>query len=326
MLARWQQRRTKVRKSPISPPDESLENALAAVFEPSFLSKLDRFQLNLRHSLSIRPGQTPMPRGAQRSGIELEAYKGYHPGDDLRHLDWNAYSRLDQFLIKTFRAEREAPLHIFLDASASMTAPRSDRKLEVAVQLAASLAYIGLANHDPVRLALWSEALPGHGISSPVWRHREALSALRDFLAVARGRGRTSLGSGLRATLTSFKTPGLAVLLSDFLAPPGEYEPVLLELVARRFHVTAVRIIGTGERDPSSLFHRAQIVDAETGMLRNATLDATNLARYEAALTQHLGGLEAFCGKHQIKCIIADTHLGLEHCLFYDFTRAGVLR
>jgi len=27
---------------------------------------------------------------------DIESYRTYTPGDDLRHLDWNAYGRLDQ--------------------------------------------------------------------------------------------------------------------------------------------------------------------------------------------------------------------------------------
>src|SRR5438034_11847572 len=103
--------------------------ALAAVLTPGFLRKLDRLHLSVRRSLSTRPGNTPMPRGAQGTGIELESYKAYDPGDDLRHLDWNAYGRLDQLLIKTFRAEREAPLHLFVDVSASMGVPVTDNKI-----------------------------------------------------------------------------------------------------------------------------------------------------------------------------------------------------
>src|SRR5229473_4144226 len=97
--------------------------ALAAVLTPPFLRKLDQLLLTVRRALGTRPGNTPMPRGSQGSGIELENYKAYGPGDDLRHLDWNALGRLDQLLIKTFRAEREAPLHLFVDLSASMAFP-----------------------------------------------------------------------------------------------------------------------------------------------------------------------------------------------------------
>ena len=53
----------------VAPPPTA---ALAAVLAPAFLRKLDRLQLTVRRSLSTRPGNTPMPRGAQGSGIELE--------------------------------------------------------------------------------------------------------------------------------------------------------------------------------------------------------------------------------------------------------------
>src|SRR5215813_10896858 len=141
--------------------------ALAAVLSPDFLRKLDRLHLMVRRSLSTRPGNTPMPRGAQGSGIELESYKAYDPGDDLRHLDWNAYGRLDQLLIKTFRAEREAPLHLFADVSASMAVPVTDNKIGFALGLAVSLAYVSMRNNDPVRIVGIGGALPQLYVSSP---------------------------------------------------------------------------------------------------------------------------------------------------------------
>src|SRR6185436_8787965 len=98
----------------------------AVLLPAKLVAKLDRLRLTVRKTLSTRPGQTLMPHGSQRSGIEIESYRTYTPGDDLRHLDWNAYGRLDQLLIKAFRAEREAPLHLFVDCSASMGFPESD--------------------------------------------------------------------------------------------------------------------------------------------------------------------------------------------------------
>src|SRR5262249_28464003 len=63
-----------------------------------------------RYSLSL-PRQTP--RGAsgavwgQRAGssLEFKDYRDYQPGDDLRHIDWNAFARSDQLSVKLFREE-----------------------------------------------------------------------------------------------------------------------------------------------------------------------------------------------------------------------------
>src|SRR5512140_500281 len=173
--------------------------ALAAVLTPAFLRKLDRLHLSVRRSLSTRPGNTPMPRGAQGSGIEIESYKSYGAGDDLRHLDWNAYGRLDQLLIKTFRAEREAPLHILVDVSRSMAAPAGDGKVGFALGLAASLAYVSLCNNDPVRIVGVGAALPEGHLASPFFRHRQALQRVHDALLALRPRGETALASGIAA-------------------------------------------------------------------------------------------------------------------------------
>lgn len=300
-------------------------DSLSAVFDPGFLRKLDRLQLTVRQALSTRPGNTPMPRGAQGSGIELEGHKPYHPGDDLRHVDWNAYSRLDQLLVKTFRAEREAPLHIFLDVSASMAAPEGDGKHDFARQLAASLAYVALRNHDPVRIAALSDGLPGHCLSSPLWRHRQAFAAVREFVAPLPAAGGTALASGIDSALRVHRTPGVAVVISDFLADPTSFEPVLADLVIRRFTVAAVRVLGPGERDPSTLFRKARIIDAENRRQRYITLTTENLARYEQALTRHLASLRSFCTRFGIPLIISDPAAGIDHCLFNDLPAAGVV-
>jgi len=299
--------------------------ALAAILTPRFLRKLDRLHLRVRRSLSTRPGNTPMPRGPQGSGIEIESHKAYDPGDDLRHLDWNAYGRLDQMLIKTFRAEREAPLHIFLDVSASMATPPADGKVAFGLGLAASLAYVSVRNHDPVRVVAVGAAVPRLYRASPFFSHRQAMPRLRDFLLALRPEGTTALATGIDAALREQRTPGVAVVLSDFLVDPAVYESALASLVARRFTVAAVRLIGPGERDPAQLFRRAQLVDAETGAQRYVTLTPANLARYHQALAEHLSGLATFCSRCGIIFSVADTAAGLEQSLFADLPAAGLI-
>src|SRR5262245_34668213 len=138
------------------PPSDSTADigaALRSISAPQVLRKLDRLRLASQLSVTQRPGNTPVARATQASGLELANHKAYTPGDDLRHLDWNAYGRLDQRVIKTFRAEREAPVHLFIDASASMTVPAADGKLAFAVGIAAGLAYVALRQNNPVRIA-----------------------------------------------------------------------------------------------------------------------------------------------------------------------------
>jgi uncharacterized protein (DUF58 family) len=229
-------------------------------------------------------------------------------------------------LIKTFRAEREAPLHLFIDASASMAAPASDNKFAFAASLALSLAYISLRRNDPVRIVGLSEAWPQLHLSSPFVRHRDALPRLRDFLLVLRPQGATAFATGVAAALRDHRSPGVAIILSDFLLDPAAYEAGLRELVARRFTVAALRVIGSGERDPSSLFRRGRLTDVETGRQRFITLTQNSLARYQEALAAHLTRLQVFCSRCEIGYSTADTAAGIEQSLFRDLPALGLLR
>src|SRR6185312_362794 len=79
----------------------------------------------LRYALGL-PRQAPVGvAGAalgQRAGSSLEFrdHREYQPGDDLRHIDWNAFARSDQLSVKVFREEITPHLDVVLDASRSM--------------------------------------------------------------------------------------------------------------------------------------------------------------------------------------------------------------
>lgn len=303
----------------------SSREILAEVFTPAFLRKLDRLRLAPSTSLSARPGNTPMPRRAQASGIEVESHTPYAAGDDLRHVDWNAYGRLDELLIKRFRAEREAPLHVFVDTSASMDFPSSDGKARFAAALTGALAYISLRHHDPVRVVALSEAAPSGHITSPWFRHRQSLPLVRELVNSLHSRGRTTLAAGIVEALRQQRVVGTAIVVSDFLVEPEHYQRGLGELVARGLSVAAVRVLGAAERDPSREFRRAQMVDAESGQERIIQLTPASLAAYQAALEEHLASLRAYCERSGIMLAIADCNAGLDRCLFGDLPAAGVL-
>ncbi len=302
-----------------------MKPGLRAVLEPRFLRKLDRTRLRVRHATSMRPGNTPVPRATQTSGIEVAGHKPYYPGDDLRHIDWNALSRLDQLMVRTFRAEREAAVHLFVDTSASMDAPRDDDKFGFAQALAASLTYLALRRHDPVRIIALGESLPQEHVASPVFRHVQRLPSAIEFIAALRPSGGTALRGGVAGAMQTYHTPGIAVLISDFLMAPSQYEPTLGELVARQFTLAVVRLLGPAERDPGQYFKRVEIIDAEAGAKRWITLDERNRERYATALDQHLADLSDTCRRVGALFSTSDPAGGLENCVFGDLSRIGLV-
>jgi uncharacterized protein (DUF58 family) len=298
---------------------------LRTVASPAFLQKLERFRLAGRHSATQRPGDTPARFATQSAGLELANHRPYTPGDDLRHFDWHAYGRLEQKVVKTFRAERESPLHLLIDTSASMGVPAGDGKLALAAGLAASLAYVALRQHDPVRIVALGRERP-HDSISPVFRHPGRFEDIRSILANLTPAGPTILAEGLGAYLRATRLPGLAVVLSDFLVTTDVYEHSIEGLLARGLGVVALRLIGPGERDPSRVFGRLRLRDAETGEERAIDLDAANLALYRAALDEHHEALKRWCASHGVLCGVADSEGGIEAAVLRDLPRLGILQ
>lgn len=298
---------------------------LRTVASPAFLQKLERFRLSGRHSSTPRPGNTAARFATQSAGLEFANHRPYSPGDDLRHFDWHAYGRLEQRVIKTFRAERESPLHILIDTSASMGVPAGDGKLALAAGLAASLAYVALRQHDPVRIVAIGRERPGGGMS-PVYRHPGRFADIRSILANLSAAGPTILIEGLGAYLRATRLPGLAVVLSDFLVPADVYESALAALLGRGLGVVALRVIGQGERDPARLLGRLRLRDAETGEERAVDLDETNLALYRAALDEHHHALKGWCGSHGALYGMTDSEGGIETAVLRDLPRLGILQ
>jgi hypothetical protein len=301
---------------------------LADVYRPEFLKKLGRLRLHVRAGAGLRPGHTLIPRTSQSSGIEFEAYKEYAPGDDFRHVDWNAVGRLDQVMVRTFTAEREVPVHLFLDASASMGVPAVDRKFDFAKALVASLAYIVLARGNAFRLVVLREAKAGAlpFFASDLLRHEGRFARLRPVLEGLRPAGRTMLGAGVRAYAARTHDLGVAIVVSDFHVAAPEYEDAIGYLAARGYEVKAVQVLGAAESHPERLFRRGKLYDVEGGGERWITLTEDNLRCYREALAAHIGAVRDFCHRRLIVHAVASTENGLEGTVARELPQTGLLR
>src|SRR3954471_20015456 len=86
---------------------------------------------------------------SQRAGSSLEfrEHREYEPGDDLRHIDWNAYARSDQLMVKLYHEEVTPHLDLLVDGSRSMALeePKAAAALGVAAFLAAAAENAGMA-------------------------------------------------------------------------------------------------------------------------------------------------------------------------------------
>ncbi len=297
------------------------------LFDPVFFARLDRLRLSVARVTGARAGETPVRGLSQGSGIEIESFKSYTPGDDIRYLDWNVVARLDQLLTRRFVAEREIPVHLMIDASASMGAPAGDGKFAFAVRLAAALAYIALINNDPVRISAF-RARSGNVLleESPLYRHRGRYRQLKPFLAALAPDGQTALADGVARYLESHREAGIAFVVSDFLVPAEVYERSLGLLRSKRLQVQAIQVVGATERLARGLRGRLQLRDVETGGVRSVLFTDAERRRYQSAFAERLATIRSFCHGSGIGHAVALAEEGVERHLTRVLASEGMLR
>jgi uncharacterized protein (DUF58 family) len=178
------------------------------------------------------------------ASVEFSEHKEYAPGDELRHIDWRAYGRIDKYYVKRFEEETELRGYLVLDVSGSMGYGRESQvnKLDYAKLLAASLAYLRLRQNDPTGLLLYGEHIeqyvPPHG--GPAH-----LSDLCVALERARAQGRTALPEGLAYLSEVARRRSLIVVLSDLLPSSDDlHETPPSELVSRYAEKVRARLCG----------------------------------------------------------------------------------
>ncbi len=299
------------------------------VSDERFFRRLELMRLqHLRRAAAWSGGE----HVAKRVGgaTEFSGHRAYNPGDDLRYLDWHLLARLDRPYVKTFHEEEYYHVHIVLDASRSMQGVQEGLKLEYAQDVATALSYLILSNDDRLHLA----RLPGarervfESSGARFLMGKNQITRARSFLAQAASPGSASFFACDFARYIHHhrRRLGLAVIVSDFLAPLALVETALSHFVSANCRLAVIRIIDEKERTFAADHSQVKVVDMETGNERRVTLDEPNRHSYEAAFASHREGLQSLCKSHGIVCAEVDTTESLYDSMPAKFAELNLLR
>ncbi|MDA0139034.1 DUF58 domain-containing protein [Solirubrobacter sp. CPCC 204708] len=224
---------------------------------PAVLRSLDLAVMKRIESLI--PGEHLTPQTGQ--GTELAMIRPYHPGDDVRHLDWNATARLQEPYVRVHVGERALTSWLVLDVSASMQFGTADRrKADVAEGVALAIGHVATRRGN--RLGVMGV---GAG-DTRIIRPRQGRYGLLGLLAELRRDGGApdgaTLGQALKGAAAIGRQRGLVVIVSDFRGDRDWAAP-LQELRARH-GVLCVEIVDPREQElvPAG---DLWLVDPETG-------------------------------------------------------------
>jgi uncharacterized protein (DUF58 family) len=310
---------------PVSAPAAPAESARdgAARFDERFLRKLESLVMTIRRSARMS-GLMRANRASKRvgAGLEFADHRDYAAGDDLRYIDWNLYGRLDRLALRLFQEEEDLLVEVLVDASASMGVG-SPPKLDLALQIGAALAYVGLANLDRVALSpLGDDDAP----VLPPARGKGAILPILRFLGDVRASGRTGLAAAVRAFLgrRRRRRRGLAIVISDFYDPAG-HRAALDLLRHHRLEVVAIQVSAPQELAPE-LLGDVELRDVETGESRELTISPAVVAAYRKRHQALLRDLEGYCRERAIPCFTVVSDQAFDAAVLRMFRAGGLLR
>jgi uncharacterized protein (DUF58 family) len=263
--------------------------------DPTTIARLGAMPIRAR--VIVEGAMTGLHRARLHgSSVEFAEHKVYSPGDEIRHIDWKAYGKLDRYYVKQFEQESQLTVYLVLDASGSMEfAGGGLRKLEYAATALAALAYLVIGQQDKVGLRVFGDPsvdqlVPPRGKTT----HLHDVLAVLDQVIAAGGRGEASPADALeRIAEQARRKRALIVLASDLFDPDDRALEVLRRLRAQKHDVALLHILDPHERTlPYEGLTVFEALESDHKLLANPT----------AIRKEYLARMEAFLARVAARC------------------------
>lgn len=289
------------------------------LLDPDFMHRLEQLEVVSR---KIHASRQKGERRSRRKGesAEFDDYRNYTPGDDIRHIDWNIYARLDRLLLKLFLEEEELNLSILLDTSASMGDGDPAKSL-YSRRVAAAMAYVGLCNYDRVNLYAYRDGLVGQ---MPGLRSRRMMVRAVQFLRDLTPDGGSHFSQAARQFALRHTQKGIVLVISDFL-DKGGFEPGLRMLLGRKLDIYVLQVLSRQELEPE-LTGDLRLVDCEDADIAEITVSRPLLNRYKANLEAYCGSLRDYCTQRGIAYMLSVSDQPFEDLILNYLRKRGLLR
>jgi len=288
----------------------------AALLEPALLRRLEGLALQVRRAVSGQMGGERRSRNRGQS-VEFADFRNYTPGDDFRLIDWNAYARLDRFMLRLFVAEEELPLSLFVDLSGSMDWG-TPNKAVTARRLAGAIAYVALAALDRVRLTVFADGPTSGGAP---YRGRRAAAQLFARLQSFPVGGVTNYQRLVWPIAR--QRPGLSVVITDGLGDPP-IDAALVALQRAQQEGAVLQLLAPQEIVPD-WSGDARLKDAETGLEREFTATPLTQGAYVNALAQRTAQIERAAVRRGLRFARLSTDTAIDAMVQGTLRRLGLL-
>lgn len=286
----------------------------------AFLGRLERLQTVLKNNCAGSFGGNHKSR-LLGSSCEFADYRDYQPGDDVTKIDWNIYARTEALSLKLFLDERQLHTRIYIDVSRSMDFEGS-KKAELALQIAATVAYLSVCELDRVSIYTIRESQVEEVIAGMVGREQffQQILKLNDITFG----GDCMISAGLLPTKVGYGD-GLSVILSDFLTD-NDYETAIDLLVDKKRDLLCIQTLTAGELNPQ-IRGKNHLFDAEDPNRHyRKKIDRDVIAAYREAVKYVQDRLRGYCQARGASYLLATDQIPVDQLFFERMTEIGVLK
>jgi len=263
--------------------------------DPIALAKLDTMPLRAR--VVVEGALSGLHRARLHgSSVEFSEHKEYSPGDEIRHIDWKAYGKIDRYYVKQFEQESELTALLVLDATGSMGYRGSTiSKLAYASYLLGALAYLLIKQRDKVGVLVFGAGEPRYIPPRARTSHLHDLLAVLEQVNAAGASGDDAIAPVLeRVAELTRRRRSLIVLASDLFDPSPVALQVLRRLRARRHDVALFQTL-----DP----HEIELPFSGLTLFESLEHDRRMLVDPGSIRTRYRRELEAFLARVDRECV-----------------------
>ena len=193
-------------------------------------------------------------------GMAFSEVRDYHFGDEVRTIDWNVTARYNTPYVKVFEEERELTVMLVIDISGSEEFGTTEKtKKELALEIAAVLAFSAVANNDKVGALFVSDKMELY--IAPEKGKKHVLFILRELIEFKPKSKLTNLNEGLRFLRNTQKKRTISFIISDFIDSNNFMEG--MRLTKKRHDTIAIKISDNAEKTLPDV-GLVQLFNAET--------------------------------------------------------------
>ncbi len=247
------------------------------------------------------------------SSLDFQDHRSYAPGDDPRHINWQAYARTGHYTMKLYREEVRPVVDLVFDVSESMffEPAKARRSCELFYFLVESAARTGASLHIHLVVGEHIRPIPREAVHTHHW------------LQTARTLQEADPDQPPDLSSIPFRANAFRVFLSDLLFS-GDPVPLIGLLGQRQGSPVVFVPFSRAESDPN--WHgNYEFIEAERKTRHPHRIEPSILSRYRKTYANHFEIWKTVSRRYNAILARVGADTNLESALHVEAVPAGAL-